>query len=389
MPGSTNMTDNYLWKPSPAVVEYSNVGRFMRRHRIGTYRDLIARSTGEIEWFWQAAVEDLEIEFYRPFDAVLDSSGGIAWTTWFRGGTINLAHHCLDRHARSPRRDQIAVIAEGEDGVVRRLSYGELHAETCRLANALVSLGIGQGDAIGLFLPMIPEAVISFLACAKIGAIAVPIFSGFGAQAVAARLSDCSAKAVITVDASVRRGHRIEMEPVAAEAAAACPSLRHVIVASRRRGEQAEAPLPCQLPGLGRSRRLCFARAAVGGARSGNAGVDRLHFGDDRAAQGGRSRARRVSGQDRAGGGPPGRHARGRPAVLGDRPGLDHGTVGDHRRTGCRRDGRSRRGCTRLSGGRSDLVDRRAAWSHDSGGFADSGSCPHAARRRAGCARTI
>ena len=116
-----------------------------------TYRDLIARSTGDIEWFWQAAVEDLEIEFYRPFDAVLDSSGGIAWTTWFRGGTINLAHHCLDRHAQSPRRDQIAVIAEGEDGVVRRLSYGELHAETCRLANALVSLGIGEGDAIGLF----------------------------------------------------------------------------------------------------------------------------------------------------------------------------------------------------------------------------------------------
>ena len=102
MLGSTDMTDNYLWKPSAAVVEYSNIGRFMRRHRIGSYRDLIDRSTGEIEWFWQAAVEDLEIEFYRPFDSVLDSSGGIAWTTWFRGGTINLAHHCLDRHAQSP-----------------------------------------------------------------------------------------------------------------------------------------------------------------------------------------------------------------------------------------------------------------------------------------------
>jgi acetyl-CoA synthetase len=236
------MNDNYVWKPSPAVVEYSNVGRFMRRHRIPTYRELISRSTGDIEWFWQAAVDDLEIEFYRPFDAVLDSSGGIAWTTWFRGGTINLAHHCLDRHARSSRRDQIAVIAEGEDGVVRRLSYGELHAEACRLANALVGLGIGQGDAIGLFLPMIPEAVISFLACAKIGAIAVPIFSGFGAQAVAARLADCSAKAVLTVDASIRRGHWIPMEPIAVEAAAACPGLRHVIVASRRRGEQARPP---------------------------------------------------------------------------------------------------------------------------------------------------
>ena len=123
-------------------------------------------------------------------------------------------------------------------------SYGELHAETCRLANALASLGIGQGDAVGLFLPMIPEAVIAFLACAKIGAIAVPIFSGFGAQAVAARLADCGAKAVITVDASFRRGHRIDMEPVAAEAAAACPSLRHVIVAGAT-GAAIEATPPC------------------------------------------------------------------------------------------------------------------------------------------------
>jgi acetyl-CoA synthetase len=233
------MTDNYVWKPSAAVVDYSNVGRLMRRHRIGSYRELIDRSTGEIEWFWRAVVEDLDIEFYRPFEAVLDSSGGIAWTTWFRGGTINLAHHCLDRHAQSARREHVAVIAEGEDGVVRRLSYGELHAETCRLANALERLGIGQGDAVGLYLPMIPEAVISFLACAKIGAIAVPIFSGFGAQAVAARLEDCSAKAMITVDASVRRGHRIEMELMAAEAAAACPSLRHVMVVNRRGGERA------------------------------------------------------------------------------------------------------------------------------------------------------
>ena len=97
----TAMNNSYIWKPSPVVVEYSNVARLMRRHRITTYRDLIARSTGEIEWFWRAAVEDLNIEFQRPFDALLDASGGIAWTTWFRGGTINLAHQCLDRHAQS------------------------------------------------------------------------------------------------------------------------------------------------------------------------------------------------------------------------------------------------------------------------------------------------
>ncbi len=235
------MPGGYLWKPSTAVVEYSNIGRFMCRHGIVSYRDLISRSTAEIEWFWRAAVEDLEIEFFRPFDNLLDSSRGIAWTTWFQGGTINLAHHCLDRHARSPRRDSPAVIAEGEDGVARRLSYAELHAETCRLANALAGLGIRQGDAVGLFLPMIPEAVVAFLACAKLGAIAVPIFSGFGAQAVAARLADCNAKAVISVNASLRRGHRIPMEPIAAEAAAACPSVRHIIIAGRSSDQRATA----------------------------------------------------------------------------------------------------------------------------------------------------
>ncbi len=229
-------SSNYVWKPSPEIVENANITRFMRRHGIAGYRELISKSIDEIEWFWKAAIEDLQIEFFRPFDQVMDASGGIAWTRWFCGGTINLAHQCLDRHARSPRRNHMAVIAEGEDGVARCLSFGELHAETCRLANALESLGAQQGDAIGLFLPMIPEAVISFLACAKLGAIAVPIFSGFGAQAVAARLADCDAKILLTASASYRRGHLIDMQGVAVEAARACPSVRQVVVSSRRDG---------------------------------------------------------------------------------------------------------------------------------------------------------
>ena len=227
------MAHHYIWKPSPEIVEYSNIGRFMRRHGITSYRELIDRSTSQIEWFWKAAVEDLDIQFFRPFDAVLDASRGIAWTQWFCGGTINLAHQCLDRHALSGRHEHTAVIAEAEDGTTSDLSYGELHAQTCRLADALANLGIRQGDAIGLFLPMIPEAVIGFLACAKLGAIAVPIFSGFGAQAVAARLGDCNAKALLTVETSSRRGHRVDMQAVALEAARACPSVRHVIVSRR------------------------------------------------------------------------------------------------------------------------------------------------------------
>jgi acetyl-CoA synthetase len=221
----------YVWKPSPAIVERSNISRFMRRHGITGYHDLVARSTGDIEWFWNAVVEDRQIEFYRPFDAIVDTSRGIAWPRWFIGGAVNLAHHCLDRHAKSARGAHAAIVSEAENGAVRRLSYLELHAETCRLSNALKRLGIGRGDPVALFLPMTPEAVIAFLACTKIGAVAIPIFSGFGASAVAARLDDAGAKLLITADASTRRGRAIPMEQIAAEAAAACLTLRHVIVA--------------------------------------------------------------------------------------------------------------------------------------------------------------
>ncbi len=161
------MPGNYLWTPTPDVVERANVTRFMRRHKIADYHELIDRSTADIEWFWRAVVEDLDIGFFRPFETILDASRGIPWCRWFVGGFINLAHQCLDRHAWSSRRDRTAVIWEGEDGAVRSLSYAALYAETCRLAGAMRRLGIGRGDRVGLFLPMVPEAVAAFLACAR------------------------------------------------------------------------------------------------------------------------------------------------------------------------------------------------------------------------------
>ncbi len=238
------MPGNYLWTPTPDVVERANVSRFMKRHKIADYQELIDRSTADIEWFWHAVVEDLDITFFRPYVTILDASRGIPWCRWFLGGSINLAHQCLDRHARSSRRDVTAVIWEGEDGTVRRLTYAELHAETCRLAGAMRRLGIGLGDRVGLFLPMVPEAVVAFLACARIGAVCIPIFSGFGAQAVAARLEDGQAVALITADVSYRRGKAIHLEPVAREAADTCPSVRHIIVARSRRGPADELPAP-------------------------------------------------------------------------------------------------------------------------------------------------
>jgi len=229
------MAGAYVWKPTQAVVEHSNIGRFMRRHGIAGYRDLVAWSTTDIEWFWNAVIEDLGIEFFRPFETLLDTTRGIPWSRWFGGAQLNLAHNCLDRHARSARRQHQALIWEGEDASVRTLTYAELHTETNRLASALRRLGIGRGDTVGLFLPLVPEAVIAFLACAKIGAIAVPIFSGFGAQAVSARLNDARAKALVTTDITFRRGKAIPMEQVAADAAQASPSVRHIIVVRKAR----------------------------------------------------------------------------------------------------------------------------------------------------------
>jgi acetyl-CoA synthetase len=231
------MAGNYVWNPKPDVIERANVTRFMKRHGITDYRELIRRSTEDIAWFWTVVIEDLDIRFRRPWDTIMDASQGIPWCHWFVGGAINLADQCLDRHAQSSRRDRTAVIWEGEDGQVRRLTYVELHAQACRLAGALARLGIGRGDRVGLFLPMVPEAVAAFLACAKIGAVAIPIFSGFGAQAVAARLRDGQAIALITADLSYRRGKAIALEPVAREAAGACPSVRTVIVVRSQRAK--------------------------------------------------------------------------------------------------------------------------------------------------------
>jgi acetyl-CoA synthetase len=230
------MPEKYLWTPTQEVIDHSNIARFMKRYRIAGYHELVTRSTADIEWFWNAVVEDLGIEFYRPFQTLLDTSDGISWSRWFVGGQVNLAHHCLDRHARSGRQNHTAIIWEGEQGQGRRLTYAELHAETCRLANALKRLGVGLGDAVGLFPPLVPEAVAAFLACAKLGAIAVPIFSGFGAQAVAARLDDAKAKVLITADKTFRRGKPILMEDVATEAILTAATVRHVIVARNRHG---------------------------------------------------------------------------------------------------------------------------------------------------------
>ena len=224
-----------LWTPNVDYVERANITRFMRAHGIGTYDELVARSVADTAWFWDAVVRDLGIEFSTPYDQVVDLSRGPEWATWFTGGTLNVAQACVDRWAdRTP--DAEAVIWEGEDEEVRRVTYRELRALTDRLANGLLSLGVRPRDTVGIFMPMAIETVAAVMACSKIGAIWVPIFSGFGPDAVAARLADARAEVLITANASLRKGAVVPMKETADRAVDASGCVRHILVWDRLPG---------------------------------------------------------------------------------------------------------------------------------------------------------
>ena len=205
----------------------------MRAHGITTLEALQRRSVEDPEWYWDAVSKDLGFRWMKPYTRVLDTSRGIAWPRWFEGGLMNLSDNCVDRHVDAGRGEQAAIIWEAEDGEVRAWTYRELSRDVNRLANVLKWLGVGAGDSVGLFLPMCAEAAIALMAICRIGAIYSPSFSGYGAQAVAARLQDCDAKVLITADGFPRRGQTVKMKEVADEAAAQSPTVKHLLVLRR------------------------------------------------------------------------------------------------------------------------------------------------------------
>ena len=213
----------------------TNIGRFMAAEGIADFATLRARSIDEPEWFWDAVVRFLGVPFATPYTSVLDTSKGVEWATWFNGGRLNVAELCLDRHADACSGDP-ALVWEGEDGEVRRWTWSELRAEADGLAALLAEQGVGEGDRVGIFMPMLPETVAALFGVMKVGAVFLPLFSGYGAPAVADRLLDAGAKALITADGTVRRGKVVDMGLVAAEAAALVPTLETVVVV-RRLGE--------------------------------------------------------------------------------------------------------------------------------------------------------
>jgi acetyl-CoA synthetase len=221
------------WRPTAEQAAASRLGRFMAAQEIADYDALVARSTADPEWFWQAVIDDLGLEWFTPYERVLDLSDGVPFAHWFPGGRYNYVHNAVDKWVTSERRDQPAFIWEGEDGATRTLTYAELNAAVCRLANGLRALGIGKGDRVGIFMPMTPETAIATLAVSKLGAIYTPIFSGYGAAAVATRLADCDARLLITADGFPRRTTIVPMKETADEAVAQVASVEHVLVFPR------------------------------------------------------------------------------------------------------------------------------------------------------------
>ncbi len=221
------------WQPNPQWIAESNLQSFMNAHNIASYDDLFRKSIEDIQWFWDATLADLNIEFYKPYKKIVDFENGTAFPNWCVDGKMNIIHNCLDKWQETPTRNRVALRWEGEEGEIRQYTYADLHREVNRCANGLRCLGLGKGDAVGLYMPMIPELAIAFLAIIKIGGIILPLFSGYGPTAVATRLEDADAKALVTADGMLRRGKVVDMKSLADEALTNVPSVKHVIVVDR------------------------------------------------------------------------------------------------------------------------------------------------------------
>ncbi len=222
--------DEYAWVPTQDQIDAANSTRFARRHGLTDFDALVEWSTTDIERFWDAAIEHLGIPFTTPYTQTLDESRGWAWSRWFEGGEINMTSACVHRWAEGSTAGRDALRFESEDGTQARITYRELADSIDRCAAALREVGVGYGDRVALMMPMTIEAVVGFYSIASIGAIITPIFSGFATPAVRMRLQDGGVKAILTASHLTRRGKRIPLRDVVAEACAESPTVETVIV---------------------------------------------------------------------------------------------------------------------------------------------------------------
>jgi acetyl-CoA synthetase len=243
---------HWVWQPDPEQIKTTNVWRYMQRLGFSDREAFLRYSVDQLEEFWGDLTVELGVEWSQPFDRVLDNSRGPEWARWYVGGKLNIAANCLDRHARSSAANRVAIISETEDGSRREITFAQLERDVNRLANAMKNLGFEPGDRIAICMPMIAEVVTILYAAFKLGLVAVPIFAGFGAGAIAARLENSGARAVFTTPYITRRGKQFPLLDKVREAAAGCPNIQHIF---DRQPEGSEArcpslPLDSEMPAL-------------------------------------------------------------------------------------------------------------------------------------------
>ncbi len=225
------MADNEVYNPPAELVANSNIKKFMDKHGIKSYDELLKRAENQ-EWYWGEVAK--ELEWFKPFTKVLDDSKA-PFFKWYADGNINIAYNCLDRHMKTDARNKVAIIYEPEPETekVERWTYEMLYKETCRIANAMKKLGIKKGDRVTIWMPMVPQCVIAMLACARIGAIHSVVFSGFSTTSLKDRINDAEAVALITSDGAFRRGKLVSLKPNGDLAVKDCPCIKNVIVLKR------------------------------------------------------------------------------------------------------------------------------------------------------------
>ncbi|MBI2816145.1 MAG: AMP-binding protein [Acidobacteria bacterium] len=240
MESHTDSQNGIVWRPTPEQASRSRLAAFMKEHSIASFDELLRRSTEDIEWFWDAVIRDLDIQFFTPYQKIVDTSEGEPWARWCVGGSLNIIHNCLDKRIGTPDEKRAALRWEGEDGSQRTLTYGELHRETGLMAAALRRLGVRKGDVIAVFMPMTPEIAVAMFAASKVGAIALPLFSGYGPEAVASRLVAGGAKVLFTADGFYRRGQTVAVKEIADRSItqAGSSSVVETVIVLKRTGQQ-------------------------------------------------------------------------------------------------------------------------------------------------------
>jgi acetyl-CoA synthetase len=223
--------DSIAWRPDQQTIDRAQLTRLLKSANCADFSELYRYSIEDIPGFTAKSLAFLDVRFREPWTQILDLSAGLPWARWCIDAGLNIAESCVRHPAERP-----AVIWEGEEGSTRTLSYGDLKRQVDTAAAGLRKLGVRKGDAVAIHLPMLPETVVALVATAQIGAVAVPLFSGYGPSALASRIQDVGAKVVITCDAFPRRGKPVPSRAVVDHAIETCPSVEHVITVNRLGG---------------------------------------------------------------------------------------------------------------------------------------------------------